>query len=293
MGYKPVDVYVLNTRPPNEGVESVVVRVYDETGTTFYTQEMTDSEGKASFLLNTQSYQLRFYKFQVSFNQPLMIDVLEDVPNIFEVRAGVFTPPAAVDPRLCRASGFFRRVDGSVAVGHDIHIIAKFNPLLFDGSCVLTERVHTRTDKNGYVELDLIRFAEYDVTIEGFEDCTRTIYIPDAPSVNLPSLVFEVVAEVELDQPGPYNLSVGEELNLYPTVITSTGRVLEGSGKADVFWGTTDVTVAAVSEVTTSSITLRGMSAGSAQLTAARRDASIITIPDPGVRGQPIDITVV
>lgn len=293
MALEPVDILVTDDSLSQTPMSEVVVRVYDSTGTTFITQSDTGLDGIAAFLLNAPSnYQARFYKFATSFKQPQLIEVLEaPETNAFVVRAHAFTPPEATDARLCRCSGFFRGPNGLPAPNVDIHFITKFKPLLLEGSGVLTERLRKKTDQNGYIEVDLIRFGQYEVTIEGLEDCLRCIHIPDSPSTNLPDLLFPVVSRVLLDPPGPYNLGVGEERVVTPTVYSSDGRLLEGAAIEDVLWSSENVSVALVMALP-QSITLRGVSAGVTNIVATRRDSSIVRIPDTPIAGQPIVITV-
>lgn len=293
-----VDVVVRDDNPARDPIEGVVVRVFDSTGTYFVTSAVTDADGKASMsLVAPITYQLRFFKDRVSIRQPQAMPVLMQPiapdSNIFDISGHVFTPPEAVHPRLCRASGFFKRPNGSVAIGHDIHIIAKFDPILFEGAAMLTERILARTDDNGYVEFDLVRFGQYEVTVEGFEDTLRIITVPDRPSVNLPDLLFAVVSSIEFDPPGPWSVSIGplNYLELTPIVHTSDGRVLPGTALQDVAWSTSDSTVAVV-EVTPKTLQLRGIAPGAIELRAVRRDCSIVRIPNTPLEGVPVAVTV-
>lgn len=291
MSFEPVDVYV-TAGTPAAPVVGALVKVYNSSGTIFYTQAITDSDGRASFLLETLGYSLRFYKQHVGFAQPQLIDVLATPStNQFNVTAEVLTPPIATDPRLCRASGYFRDVTGAPKRWLDIHFISKFSPLLLDGDGIVTERVHVRTDEDGYASLDLIRCAQYDAVVEALEDSPRLISVPDASSVNLPDLLFPVVSAVSFDPPGPWTVAAGSELEVTPTVTTSDGRPLTGLATDDVRWSSSDDTVMAVVFGTTS-LTLRGIGAGTAELRAERLNTSIVRIPNSPISGQPVVVTV-
>jgi hypothetical protein len=294
MSYEPVDLLITDDSLAKLPVPGVVVRVYDETGTVFYAQGETGETGLVSFLLPApQNFHARFYKFATSFKQPLLLEVLEaPETNAFDVSAHVFLPPEAVDLRLCRCSGFFRGPNGLAAPNVDIHFITKFKPLLLDGSGLLTERLRKKTDQNGYIEVDLIRFGQYEVTIEGLEDQTRCVHVPDAPSTNLPDLLFPVVSRVLLEPAGPYSLGVGDEIVVTPTVYSSDGRLLEGAAIEDVLWSSEDASIALVMALP-KSITLRGVAPGTTNIVATRRDSSIVRIPDTPIAGQPVAITVV
>lgn len=293
MSYEPVDLLITDDTPAKLPVAGVVVRVYDEAGTVFYAQGETSETGLVSFLLPApQNFQVRFYKFATSFKQPLLLEVLEaPETNAFDVRAHVFSPPEAVDLRLCRCSGFFRGPNGLPAPNVDIHFITKFKPLLLEGSGLLTERLRKKTDQNGYIEVDLVRFGQYEVTIEGLEDCQRCIHVPDAPSTNLPDLLFPVVSRVLLEPAGPYSLGIGDEIVVTPTVYSSDGRQLEGAAIEDVLWNSEDASIALVMALP-KTITLRGVAPGTTSIVATRRDSSIVRIPDTPIAGQPVAITV-
>ncbi len=296
MSYQSVDFYVTDTSPAANPIQGVVLRVYSADGKLFYTETITDAQGHGGFLLDdgVAAYQLRMYKFQVSFVNP-QIFVLSSTlvlgMNTFDVKGTIFVPPVASDARLCRASGFFRTGTGARAANVDIHIIAKFKPLLLEGSAVLTERAIIRTDDQGFAQVDLIRCGQYDVTIQGMEDMYRTISVPDAPSVNLPDLLFPVVQQIVFSPPGPYTVNVGTDLNVFPTIITSDGDVLAGTGAGAVVWGTDDPTVAAALDNGVGLI-LRAFKSGMTNLTARRYDTTIIRYPDIGIIGVPILITV-
>lgn len=289
--FELVTIICTDDNPAKTPVPGVVVRVFDASGTTFFMQGTTDSDGKVLFqLLAPVSYQARFFRQGFSLYPVQNFSVLEapvaPLSNEFPIVGHVYKPPEAVHPRLCRCSGFFLYPNGAVAPNHDIHFIAKFDPLLFEGSAMLKERVHGRTDERGYFEVDLVRCGMYDVTVEGLEDQLRCITIPDYPSSNLPDLLFPVIERVELDPPGPYNIGVGAgaQIEITPTVWSSSGHKLPGTALIDVLWRVSNTNVAIV-DPTPSKLILRGIGAGAAELQAVRADSSIIRIPNTPVLG--------
>lgn len=290
-GYESVDIYVLDDTPLHSPVEGLLVRIFGEDNATFFTQDTTDADGHVGFTLWTQQYNLRFYKQGAQVQQPQLIDVIEGSTNSFNVYATVFVHPIANDPRLCRCSGFFRDITGAPHPWLDMHFLGQFSPILLEGAAVLSERRSIRTDEEGYACIDLIRGACYQVTVEGMEDTLRQISVPDAPSANLPDLLFTVVEEITFDPEGPYNVTVGSTLELTPTVVGSNGVPLEGTANADVHWYSSDDSVLSV-DVGVDKITLLGVAAGSADLMAERRDQSIIRIPSIGIVGVPQVVTV-
>jgi hypothetical protein len=288
--YNPAD-FTIQTVLTNDPLENVVARVYSADGRTFYTQGITDSNGHVGFLLDDSvQYQLRLYKFQVSFTNPYLFAPVGDI-NEFNIKGIVLPLPSATDARLCRASGYFRRGNGSPARNVDIHFIPKFDPLILEGSAVLTERDITRTDDKGYMQIDLIRCGQYDVRIQGMEDIYRSVAVPDAPSVNLPDLLFPVVNQITFNPTGPFIVTIGTDVDTTPTIIASDGQVLTGTGAGAVIWGTEDPTIAAVLDDGTK-LTLRAFKAGITNLTAQRFDRSIIRYPDLPIVGMPVMVTV-
>ena len=294
--YQSVDIVVTDNTALKKPVEGLLVRVFDEQHVNFITESTTDSDGRAGFTLFTQKYNLRFYKFGVQVPQPQAFEVVEPSPGdplvqTFDVKATIFVPPIANDPRLCRASGYFRDVTGAPHAWLDIHIIGQFEPILLEGAGVLNERRAIRTDEDGFACIDLIRCAQYLATIQGHEDQQREIKVPDTPSVNLPDLLFPVVEEVSFDISGPHSLSVGDTLVLTPNVMSSDRVEMVGTATGDAVWSSSDSTVFKVA-VGQTTLELTALAAGSAELRLARRDKTIIRIPDTPIQGVPVPVVV-
>lgn len=295
MSFETVDVFLHAGTEDGDPVANVVVKVLSQDGRILFTMGISDSSGRASFLLESgYTYQLRFYKFQVMFQQPLLVTI-EEAPatNTFDVVCTPFVPPVTADPRLCVAFGWFKTPTLAVARGVDIQFIAKFDPLLVDERVVLKERAIIKTDKDGYAQINLIRCGKYSVTVAGFEDVEREIEVPDLPNVNIGALLFPIVKSVSfVPAPSPgYALTVGGSLRITPTVRTSTGATLSGVGKPDVRWRSEDDTILSI-DASCSEIILYGRAVGTTHLLCERSDKSIIVIPDTGIEGQPVDVTV-
>jgi hypothetical protein len=290
VSYEPVDVYLKDQQ--GNPISDTVVRVFNPAGTVFFTQQTTDVDGKASFLLFTQDYSMRFYKFRATFPQPQMFTVLT-APNLntFDVKGEVFYPPVANDPRLCRCAGYFRDPDGTSQQFLDLHFYPEFSPIIVDQAGVMPRKSVIRTDEQGYAEIDLFRGGCYRVTIEGQDNEERYVRVPDLASCNLPDLLFAVVKRITFDPPGPWTIAAGAELEVTPTVYDSAGAVLTGTGQNDVDWTSSATSVLGL-QVKETTIVLRALEAGSAELRAARRDQSIIRIPNVAVDGQPVAVTV-
>jgi len=299
LSFEPVDIHVADQM--GSPIEDVLVKVYDPTGTTFYTQALSNAAGIASMLLETLDYSMRFYKFQAGFTQPQQFTVLAaPETNSFNVLGEPFVLPIATDPRLCRCSGYFRDLDGSPKRYLDIHIIGQFDPILLDDAAVVSEEKHLRTDEKGYAQIDLIRGAKYwgrieslgaAMTTDGSATDLRCISVPDQASTSLPNLLLPIVGKVVPVPAGPYVLTVGGEITVTPKVYDSAGVLLEGTANADVQWKSSDGAILKVT-VAQDTLVLRGIAPGTAQLLAERKDSSIIKIPNVPITGQPVDVTV-
>ena len=290
MSYESVDVYVKDQlgRP----VLGVIVKIFSPSGATNYAQQSTDETGKASFLLSTQQYSMRFYKFQTTFRHPQMFEVLEaPASNVFDVSCEVYVPPVSSDARLCRCSGYFRDIDGSVQEFLDMTFFPEFSSIVLEGAAVNPRKVALRTDENGYAQIDLIRGGCYRVSIESLDNEERYIRVPDLSSASLPDMLFAVVDRVSFDPPGPWEVAAGSELEVTPTVYDSAGATLHGTAQSDVDWTISNTDLASVG-VGEFKLTIRGVAAGSVELRAARSDQSIVRIPSVAIAGQPVATTI-
>lgn len=272
-------------------ISGVLVKVFSSAGDSSFGEMITGADGKASFLLyGPQRYQARAFKNSTGFTNPTYIDVdPEESSNCFLIAGSTIAVPSSTDPRLCLCSGYFRTPSGAPAAGIDIHIINRFKPLLLEDAGVVSERVRVRTDTNGWMQTPLIRFGEYDVLIEGFEDVARKISVPDAASCNFPDLVFETVSEVVISD-APLTVPLEDTLDVYPEVYTTTGRLLEGTAKGDVCWTVEDTDIVTMT-VECDKIVLYGLASGTTTLSVTRSDTSIVRIPDPPLMS-PVTITV-
>lgn len=290
MSYEAVDIYVWDQRT-SDPIENVVVRFFDEAGAALVTQGATDSSGLASFLLPSGALTVRCYKHGVAFGAPYVLTILEGQANLFDLYGQTVEPPVASDVRLCTAYGYFRRESGAPAANVDIHFVAKFDPLLLDSSAVMPSRLLVRTNAAGYAHINLIRNGQYDVNIQGDRDMMRQITVPDLANVNLPDLLFPVVDRVTFDIATPWAIPIGSSLEVIPTVYLSDGRVCEGTALADVTWASSNDAVVGIA-TSADKLTLQGLSAGVSEISAARRDYTIVRIPDSLIVGQPVSVTV-
>lgn len=291
MSFENVDFYINDTTPLTNPVVGVTVKILSADGKTVYGQGVTDSSGHAGFLLPSDiPFQARFYKFQVGFTNPQFFTVVSGVTNAFNIPAQLLTPPVPLDARLCTAFGYFRDITGAPAANTLVHFIAKFDPVWLDGSAVLKTPTIVRSDDQGYMQVNLIRNAHYDCTVEGEEDITRHIRVPDAPNVNLPDLLFPIVAQLNLTPPGPYTIAKGQEYPVGLEVIASDGANL-GCARGDIMIYISDNTILGYA-ISPLGLVLIGVGPGTATLTVERADKSIVHIPDAGIVNGVLTVTV-
>ncbi len=295
MALELVRVYAVDEN--SDPLVGVLVRVYDDTGT-FVTQNYTalvGVEAYAEFTLDGDAvpveYTIRMLKTGVAFDgslgddskTPQVIGVYSPASlaptgaNSFSVQGQTFSRPAATDPRLCRASGFFRDMAGRPLKNLSIHFVNLFNPIIVDGAGVLGDKVWGRTDDDGYFVVDLFRNAEYRADVESLDIDQRVILVPDAASVNLVNLLFPTVASVAYD-PDPVAVAVGAYVDVTVTIIDSTGRELDYVD-GDVTFTIQDVNIASLS-VVGDQLRITGASAGSTTIVATRDDDTLHVIPD-------------
>lgn len=297
MGLVNVRVYAQdeNTDP----LEDVLVQVYDDTDT-FVTQNTTtlvSGEAYADFTLNGDDpavdYTIRLYKVGVAFDgllgddskTPQAIQVYDPPAaapvtgtNYFQVQGQTFTRPAATDPRLCRASGFFKDASGRARPNLDIKFIPQFDPLIVDGNAVMGYQVQGRTDDDGYFQIDLYRDGSYLAVLEALDDIPRNITVPDQSSVNLVHLLFPIVESITYD-PTSVSVAVDATESVEVTITTTSGIVLDPTN-GDVTFATDDDTIATAQLTAEGVLLIMGRSAGSTTVTPSRADETIVVIPD-------------
>lgn len=303
MPIETVTITVLSDDVAPAPVDGVNVLVYDSTGTTLQTSGITGSvvTGEVEFSLDGDvtpiQYQLRFAINGGSIISPQLIEVHSPASgaptgaNNFEITASLFSLPVASDPRLCRASGYIRGPNGAPRKGIDIHFIPCFNPLVVDGVGVLGERIATRTDASGYIQVDLYRDGYYTAMVESHDNVQREVLVPGRSSININHLLFPVVSSISFTPAGPYALAVGDTIELTPVVTASDFRTLEGVADADVTYSVDDSAIADV-RVSADVVTITALAPGSTNLTVTRSDLSIVYVPDPGISGGTATITV-
>jgi hypothetical protein len=294
------------------------VQAYDSLDV-FVTQNTTALSGGESYcelMLNgevvPEVYTIRMSKTGVSFDgllgddskTPQSIDVYSPAAgsptgtNYFSVQGQTRSLPTATDPRMCRCSGYFVDMSGRPLANMDIHFIpvcynedqADLSPLVVDGIGVMGDKIITRTDADGYVEIDLYRVAEVSALVQGFAHSRRVIKVPDASSVSLLDLLFPVVSEITF-VPNPLSVAVSAYSDVVLTIMSSDGQTLDPLDR-DVVFTSSDVGVATVQLQEDGTLRIMGVASGATTIEATRSDTSIVTFPDQPVTYTALAITV-
>lgn len=307
MPLEVVDVLVRDAAVPNDPISGVAVRVYDSAGAVLLTSGTTDGDGHVEFTLDGTDpptrYQLRTFKQGISLRNPQAVDIYSPASgsptgtNEFRLDATVLTLPQAVDPNLCRLSGYMKDPAGRPKAGVDIHFIHRFKPLIVgeDDSAVgvYGERVTHRSDRNGYFEIDLWRNGAYRAIIEGHENAGRSIWIPDLPAANINLVLFPRVHAVVFDPVGPWSVGVGQELVVGVQTQLTSGYVIDGTAAEDLLYSVSPGSVAVSLEVRDDALVFRGLAPGAATLSVTRVVENLAYSPDDDVIGDGTTITVV
>ncbi len=209
----PVDIFIADDSMSPAPIVGAVVTIVDPTSFVLIANATTDSSGHAAFTLpgaaspGGVTYQVRVFKLGVFFKNPFQILVFDPLPggvfNHFTMTGtlvGVLQP--ATDPRCCRCTGRFVDFQNQPVPNALVRIIARSQiagqlPKVVDGNMVSPQVLETHTDADGYVVVDLIRTAVYEVTFAGDDDTIWQILVPDRTSVNL----------IDLIHPQPVSLS--------------------------------------------------------------------------------------
>lgn len=318
MALETVRVYAVDE--VGDALSGVLVRAYDDLGAlvTQNTTALVGVEAYCELALDgnnpPEEYTIRLSKTGVAFDGTLGDDsktpqsisvyspeALAPVTgtNNFQVQGQTFTLSAATDPRLCRCSGFFVDASGRPLENLDIHFIpvcynedqSDFFPLIVDGYAVMGDKILTRTDEDGYLEVDLFRTAEVSALVQGLEHSRRIIKVPDSASVSLINLLFPVVTEVTFGT-NPVTIAVDAYVDIVLTILSSDGQTLDATD-LDVTFTSSDTGVATVQlQTDTGLLRVMGVASGATTITAARADDTIVTLPEEPVTYTPLVVTV-
>lgn len=283
--YETVDVVFQDRSDENNLLAGVYVRAHSEDGKTFYGDAVSDETGVAQFLLPSSGvYQLRFFAFGVKIKNPLYIEVLdteaEPATQGFIVKCDRSGLPVSIDPHFCRLSGYFRNITGVKAAGIKLSFVPEFFPLVMSGAAIIKDTVYATTDKDGWVSIDLVRGAMYNVKIETIESISQRIAVPDEPCWNLIDVIFPTVHKVTFTNL-PTEVAVNTMVDV-PLVVTMTDSVVVTPNGSYVTATSSDPKILDV-YLENDYMRLMGRSTGTVTITFKRRNNDFVRIPNPGI----------
>lgn len=304
----PVDIYVKDTTPSTLPIPGVKVTVVHPETFVVLASAVTDSDGRAAFLLEGSAdpgtpYEVRLYKLGVTFRNPHHIRVLDPLgageTNRFDVSGTPTTLPQAVDPLCCRCTGLFVNFANRPIAGATLRVLQKVDapsPKVLGGNAVASQAMSFQTNSNGYVSFDLPRGGKYLVMLASDEETAVEITVPDAPAVNLTDLLYPFPVLLDWDDSvaagDAVSLAVGETLEVPFTLTMTNLEVLDDQlGKyVDFLLGDTTFVDGAISG---GKLVLTGKAAGSTTATPERRsDLTPARNPEPDFTAPALAITV-
>jgi hypothetical protein len=289
-------------------IEDVLVNVYD-TGGVFQTSGNTDVDGEAIFDLPDDDYDLTFYKQGVSIiaGMPLRITVdaadTDVPPNTWKVIAHITASPEAIDPLLCRISGYIRGADGSFTKDGKLTAAPVKETGVLGGNVIAPQHLaYIRPDDNGYYEFDLLRGVNYNVYFHFLEELlstkppSLTCIVPDLPALPIADFLFPVQVDADFD-PEVLAIDVGDENTDVALTITysdgSTSVTRTASpGFSGIIPESDDEDVATV-ELLGYTVCVVGIGVGTANITITRTiSADIHYDPVPTFTTETLVVTV-
>ena len=295
-----VNVVDANAAP----VQNMCVQIFNEANTVLLDTEYTDALGDVSFDEVAGRYQLRFYGEHIlaSVTSPQQINVRTPPPaNAWQFTATTFTIPIAPNPNMCRCWAFFRTASGRPLADQYIRLAPKMDPVgMYPAPAVGLGQQPEQlvTDSQGYMQIDLPRGGTFDVTMEGYLDCSFEIDIPAANTQNLVDLLLPTPQTVVFTPAAAIGVGVGGTSATVTFAVTmSDGSVLTGtttpSASAYVEIESADETVATVTSDGSDGFTVQGIGLGATTVTAVVRAGTVFPrIPAAIPTVTPIAVTV-
>lgn len=239
-----VNVIVSDTELVPQPIEGVVVQALDPITSALIAQATSDVHGNAAFLLPGASYEVRLFKLGVLFQNPVAILVLEPAPapplsNNFLV-SGVLTNvlQPAIDPRLCKVQGRFMNLSNQPIRNATVRIMAKAEtggeqPKYVDDNVISASEMSFKTDRDGYLKIDLFRTGHFEIVFSGEDDMEWPFYVPDTPYALWGDLINPYPVSIEWDQtiaPGnAASMAVGGDLRIpFVPTFSNTQQPLSG-----------------------------------------------------------------
>lgn len=312
-----VDIYINDDSVSPAPIGAVVVAIVDSGTLQPTALATTDSGGHASFLLPGAAYpggtvyQVRAFKLGVFFSNPFQIRVFDPLPsspphisnqfNLVGTLTGTLQP--ATDSRCCRCTGRFMDFQNRPINNSVVRISARAGsgsqiPKVVDGNIISAQVLELHTDADGYVVVDLLRKAVYEVTFAGDDDTTWEILVPNRTSVDLIELLHPRPVSLAWDQDvAPSNvvtIPVNGNLCVPFSVLFSDYEVVgKGGGVLNyVTFQSSDNTIA-LAAAGDGTLFISGALPGTCEITVGvPPNLQPVRIPDYSIAASPLMVTV-
>jgi hypothetical protein len=282
----------------NTPVTSVQVRLYSSDGTSFVTYGVTDSSGNYVVDVPDATYWVRFFKPGYAFPSKLSAAVdASAASNVFDVEAEnlEILPPSSAS-NLCRVSGYVVGAGGQPRQGATIQFMLADLKHIVNDRPITASKVSTRSDKYGYVEVELIQGAFYEVVVEGLDDQVFVSQVPKTAAAALVDVIWPYPARVSLSTT-TVSMAV-EEVEVSAVLVLSSG--VEMPLPVDAPLGavsfllqpkSSDENVATVS-LTETTLTITGIAAGTCTVSFTATGSYAQRFPALSISFAEINVTV-
>lgn len=171
------------------------------------------------------------------------IEVSGDDINVFDVLVDTSELEPASDSHFCRCSGTFKDPYGNAISYLRIHFSEASLPQLmhYTGEdithAVIPKPTVVSTDTAGAASVDLLRGYTYSVYMEGYENISRRVLVPDLAAAPLTDVLFPIVSSVAYTHPlsgllataaPTMTMSVGDEVTLGVETVHRSGVRVDG-----------------------------------------------------------------
>ena len=309
MSAQEVNIFLDSTSPPSTPVSGVYVGLHNSSSKALLQTATSDAAGKVTFSnvesdTNSGVYEIRIvpsFAASVAKGNVQNITVQASGNNNFDVQVTPEGLPVATNPRLCRCSGYFYDLTGKPMREVSLRFMEKLTPNVeyisdatIDARVVVPKTRILKTDKNGYVTVDLYRNSEYIAVIEGYENSYRRVNVPDSSAVNITDVLFPIVGSLEYAVAGnkllptsapTTSVSAGQELEVTCTVLLRSGVTADPD---EVTIESPNVAVV-TADYSGGKLTLKGVASGGPVALTIKRitsdEGGVSVRPEPSVLG--------
>jgi hypothetical protein len=295
-----LNVYVMSDDVVSVPIAGVVVSMVDPANHySLMARVSSDANGLAGFDVPAGNYELRLFKREVIFGNPLRVSVVGG--SAVTATGTLTTLPVATDPRLCRCTGRFLGLSGYPLGGVTVVFTQKAEPekampRVMDSQLVIQSDIVMRTNAEGYLTLDLMRRGEYLASFSG-EDETWGLVVPDRASANLIDLIYPQPVSLTWDPTlAPSNavtVQVGQSITVPVSLLFSNYETIN-NGATDpwLLFMNSDETIAPAALVN-GGMLITGAVAGAVQISASIRSGLTPNrVPDYSLSSTPLSVTV-